>query len=109
MRRLLAWVTSFSRKDRIVNQAVRELTEIAQQRANLSASIAASDQAIGYQQARLRRLVREYLASLEHGRGQWSSAMRNRLTHAVLEKLGQQNLAAAVVPVAVAQTPRQAA
>ncbi len=109
MRWLLAWVTSFSRKDRIVNQAVRELTEIARQRANLSASIPSSEQSQGYQQARLRRHVRQYLASLERVRPAWSPQIREQLTKAILERLGQQSLAHAPLLVSEDASPRQVA
>lgn len=109
MRWLLAWATSFSRKDQIVNQAVRELTEIARQRANLSASIGSSEQLQGYQQARLRRHVREYLASLQPRGESWSAAARTRLTQAILARLAQQNLAGASITVGDDATARHAA
>lgn len=109
MRWLLAWVTSFSGKERIVNQAVRELAEIVQQRANLSASISTAEQQQSYQQARLRRYVREYLATIEHGQPVWSTAKRQRLTRTILEQLSQQNLALATVTTSDELPSRQVA
>ncbi|RCS56013.1 hypothetical protein DTL42_01090 [Bremerella cremea] len=109
MRWLLAWVTSFSRKERIVNRAVRELAEIVQQRANLSASISSSEQSLGYQQARLRRYVREYLATIERGQPVWSASARERLTRSILEQLAQQNVALVTVTASSEALPRQVA
>lgn len=109
MRWLLAWVISFSRKDQIVNQAVRELTEIARQRANLSASIGAGEQSQGYQQARLRRHVREYLALQERDQQTWSQAGREQLMQAILERLAQQNLANPAARVSDDAAARQVA
>lgn len=87
MRRLIAWAISFSTKDRIVNQAVRELDEIARQKVSLHASMPHAQQCQGYQQARLRRYVRDYFATLQRGQWPMNPVRRQELTKVILERL----------------------
>lgn len=109
MRHLLAWVSSFTRNDQIVNRAVRQLTEIARERVNSAAGMSVHAQARGYQRARLRQTVREYLNSLEGGQHHVSPARRQQLIDTILERLIAQDLIQAETPPAVQMLPRQAA
>lgn len=109
MRHLLAWVSSFTRNDRIVNQAVRQLTEIARERVNSSAGTSQHALAEGYQRARLRQTVRQYLDNLDEAGREVSSARRQQLLDTILERLIAQDLIQRE-PMAVPQIlPRKAA
>ncbi|QDU75153.1 hypothetical protein Pan97_21760 [Bremerella volcania] len=109
MRRLLAWVSSFTRNDQIVNQAVRQLTEIARERVNSSAGIHPHAVAQGYQRARLRQTVREYLESLDSGRREVSPARRRQLIESIVERLIAQDLIQTEASAPAQVVPRKAA
>lgn len=102
MRQLLAWVSSFTRNDQIVNQAVRQLTEIARERVNSRAGIGQQAQLEGYQRARLRQTVRQYLESLDPRQHHVSHSKRQQLTETILQRLIAQDL---IQPEAVAPAP----
>lgn len=109
MRQLLAWVSSFTRNDQIVNQAVRQLAEIARERVNSSAGMSVHAQAQGYQRARLRQTVREYLNSLEGDAHRVSPARRQQLLETILERLIAQDLIQAETQPIAQTLPRKAA
>lgn len=109
MRDLLAWVSSFTRNDQIVNQAVRQLTEIARERVNSSAGIRQHAQADGYQRARLRQTVREYLNCLEPGQCDVSPAKRQQLIESILGRLVEQDLIPTETTIPAQRLPRKAA
>lgn len=109
MRRLFAWVTSFTTQDQIVNRAVRELGEIARQNVGLIASMPQAQQCQGYQQARLRRIVREFVATLRRGQRPMSSIARKELSEAILKQLSGELWSTQRIPVVAAFSPREAA
>ncbi|MBA2114897.1 hypothetical protein [Bremerella alba] len=109
MRYLFAWVSSFTRNDHVVNQAVRQLTEIARERVNSSAGNRPLAQADGYQRARLRQMVREYLDALEKEDLDVSTARRQPLVEKILERLVEQDLIQTEPEVAALRLPRKAA
>lgn len=109
MRHLLAWLSSFTRNDQVVNQAVRQLVEIARERVKSSAGIQQHAVAQGYQLARLRQTVREYLSSLDQGHRAVSSAKREQLIETILERLIAQDLVQPEAPTAPQILPRKAA
>lgn len=109
MQQLLAWVTSFTRREQIVNQAVHQLAKIAQQRANSNACTLSVSQREGYQRARLRQTVREYLDTLQTGPQAVSARERQQLLNSILDRLVQQDLIAPTTHYERVETPRQAA
>ena len=109
MRQLLAWVSSFSRNDQIVNQAVRQLAEIARERVNSSAGIPTHARGPGYQRARLRQTVRQYLDTLDQQRQPVSPARRTQLIESILERLIAQDLIQAEVVPPTQSLARKAA
>lgn len=109
MRHLLAWVSSFTRNDQIVNQAVRQLGEIARERVNSSAGIDQHAVAHGYQRARLRQTVREYLSSLDQPHRRVSPAKRQQMIENIIDRLIAQDLIQAEVAAPHQILPRQAA
>lgn len=109
MRRLFAWAISFSLQDQIVNRAVHELSEIARQKVGLNASMLHAQQWHGYQQARLRRYVRDYLAKLQRGERPMNPIRREQLTEAILKRLSGQLWSAQHAPVLVEVSSRKAA
>ncbi|PQO25919.1 hypothetical protein C5Y96_20915 [Blastopirellula marina] len=66
-------------------------------------------QANGYQRARLRQTVREYLNSLEGGQRHVSPARRQQLIEMILERLVAQDLIQPQTLPTVQTLPRQAA
>ena len=108
MRQLLAWVTSFTRKDQLVNQAVRQLAEIAQQKAELFASDLTPEELEGYRRARLRQTVREYVDSLRQQRPE-SSRQRQQLLDAILDRLAVGENISSLPAIESCEVPRQAA
>jgi len=108
VRHLFAWVSSFTRNDSVVNQAVHQLTEIARERVNSRAGMQQQAVAQGYQRARLRQTVREYLDSLGE-ENRVSSGRRAELVDTILARLIAQDLIASENAPATEVLPRKAA
>jgi len=109
VRHLLAWVSSFTRKEQIVNRATAQLAEIARERVHSSAGTQVAAQAQGYQRARLRQSVREYLGSCAPELGRLSPAAQKQLVERVLDRLVEQDLIPAEAAPPPATLPRKAA